>query len=237
MVERRGRSREGAEERRIARAEEKKAKELAEWVPKTELGKKVLAKEITSLDEVFKNNQPILEPEIVDYIMPMEEKMIEFKKTTRVVRAGRKFSFRVTVLVGNKNGFVGVGTAKDNEKWPAVNKATRKAKLNLVRVRRGCGSWECICGTGHSVPFKVEGKNASVKITFLPSPKGTGLVAGDAVKDVLRFAGVTDVWTKVSGATDTRLNFVKAAIDALVKTTKMKVSDDIEKKGNKEVGK
>ncbi len=212
---------------------DKKEEQIANWVPKTELGKKVLAGEITSLEQVLEANQPILEPEIVDYLTELEEKMIEFKKTTRVVRAGRKFSFRIAVLVGDKNGLVGVGTAKDTEKWPAVEKATRKAKLNLVRVRRGCGSWECPCGTGHSVPFKVTGKNASVRVTFSPAPKGTGLVAGDAIKDVLEFAGVKDVWTNVKGATDTRLNFVRAAIDALEKTTKMKASDVIERKAGK----
>ena len=224
-----------SDEERKAKAAETKEKELAAWVPKTLLGKKVLAGEVTSMDEILKSNQPVLEPEIVDYLMPLEEKMIEFKKTTRVVRAGRKFSFRVSVLVGSKNGFVGVGTAKDNEKWPAIKKATRKAKLNLVKVRRGCGSWECTCGIGHSVPFRVTGKTASVKVTFLPAPKGTGLVAGEGAKDVLLFAGVQDVWTKVEGATDTRLNFVKASIDALGKTTKMKVSNAIGKKcGGKE---
>ncbi len=224
-----------SDEERKAKAAETKEKELAAWVPKTLLGKKVLAGEVTSMDEILKGNQPVLEPEIIDYLMPLEEKMVEFKKTTRVVRAGRKFSFRDSVLVGNKNGFVGVGTAKDNEKWPAIKKATRKAKLNLVRVRRGCGSWECTCGIGHSVPFRVTGKTASVKVTFLPAPKGTGLVAGEGAKDVLLFAGVQDVWTKVGGATDTRLNFVKASIDALGKTTKMKVSNAIGKKcGRKE---
>lgn len=232
MEQRRARRKLSPEEME-AKAAEKKQAELAAWTPKTELGKKVLAGEITSIDEIIKNNQAVQESEIIDYLMPLEEKMIEFKKTTRVVRAGRKFSFRIAVLVGNKNGYVGVGTAKDTEKWPAVKKATRKAKLRLVKVRRGCGSWECTCGTGHSVPFKVTGKNASVKVTFLPAPKGTGMVAGEAIKDVLKFAGVTDVWTKVSGATDTRLNFVKAAIKALSQTTKMKVSDEIEKKGEK----
>ncbi len=64
----------------------------------------------------------------------------------------------------------------------------------------------------------------------IPAPRGTGLVAGDAVKDVLMFAGISDVWTKVSGATDTRLNFVKAAIDALSKTTNAKMSDAIARK-------
>jgi len=232
MVERRARRR-MTDEERAQKAKERKEKQLAAWVPKTELGKKVLAGEITSMEDIMKANKPVLEAEIVDYLMPLEEKMVEFKKTTRVVRAGRKFSFRVSVLVGNKNGFVGIGTAKDNEKWPAVQKATRKAKLNLVKVKTGCGSWECTCGEGHSVPFKVNGKNASVRVTFLPAPKGTGLVAGEAIKDVLRFAGVRDVWTKVRGATDTRLNFIKAAINALENTTKMKVSDEIERKSKR----
>jgi len=225
------------EEERQKIAGEKRDAEIASWAPKTELGKKVVAGEITSYDEIVKANLPVLESEIVDYLMPMEEKMIEFKKTARVVRAGRKFSFRVSVLVGNRDGFVGIGTASDVEKWPAMRKAARKAKLNLVKVRRGCGSWECPCGTGHSVPFKVTGKNASVRITFLPAPKGTGLVAGEGAKDVLVFAGIRDVWTKVKGATDTRLNFVKAAIDALAKTNSMKGSDEIERKAGKEAGK
>ena len=129
MAERRRRN-----EDRSSQQEEAKQKALAEWVPKTELGKKVLAGEITSIDEICNSNQPILESEIVDYLVPLEEKVIEFKKTTRVVRAGREFSFRISVLVGNKNGYVGVGTAKDTEKWPAIKKATRKAKLSLVKV-------------------------------------------------------------------------------------------------------
>lgn len=232
MVERRKKR---TKEEQAKSADEKRASDIAKWVPKTELGKQVLAGKITSLEEIWKNNQPVLESEIVDYLMPLEEKIIEFKKTTRVVRAGRKFSFRITVLVGNKNGFVGLGTASDAEKWPAVIKATRKAKLNLTRIRKGCGSWECPCGTGHSIPFKVMGKNASVRITFLPAPKGTGLVAGDAIKDVLVFAGIRDVWTRVKGATDTKLNFVKAAIDALSKTKSMKFSNEVEKKAEREV--
>jgi len=207
-----------------------KERALADWVPKTELGKKVLAGEITDINQIFDKNISILEPAIVDKLLELEEKIVDVKKTTRVVAAGRQFSFRVAVLVGNRNGFVGLGTAKDKEKWPAVRKATRNAKLNLIRVRRGCGSWQCACGRGHSVPFKVTGKNASVRVTFLPGPTGIGLVAGKTIKDVLLFAGITDVWTKVKGATDTKLNFIRAAIDALSNTTKMKASNNISKK-------
>jgi len=203
---------------------------VEEWIPKTELGKKVMAGDITSIDEIFKENKKILEPEIVDRLLELEEMVIDTKKTTRVVRAGRKFSFRVAVLVGNKNGYVGLGTAKDTEKWPAVRKATKNAKLNLVHLGRGCGSWECTCNIQHSVPFKVTGKNAAANVTLLPAPRGVGLVVGDNIKDVLKFAGIEDVWCKVSGATRTKLNFIRATIDALNKTTRMKTSNEIAKK-------
>ncbi len=209
---------------------DEREKRLADWVPKTELGKKVRVGEITSIEEVFKENKPILEPEIADALLQLEENIVDVKKTTRVVRAGRKFSFRVAVLVGNRNGYIGLGTAKDAEKWPAVNKATNNAKLNLVKVGRGCGSWECTCNTQHSVPFKVTGKNAAARVTLLPAPRGVGLVAGDNIKDVLRFAGITDVWCKVTGATSTKLNFIRATINALSKTTEMKASNAIVKK-------
>jgi small subunit ribosomal protein S5 len=160
----------------------------------------------------------------------LEEKLVEFTKTTRVVSAGRQFSFRASVLVGNKNGFVGIGSAKDRERFPAIKKAARRAKLNLVPVHRGCGSWECPCGLPHSVPFKVQGKCASVKVVARPAPKGLGLVVGENIKNVFRFAGISDVWTETRGSSDTTLNFVKAAVDALSKTAKMRLSNDIKKK-------
>jgi len=212
------------------RREEEKQKELQEWVPKTALGKQVINGKIKSLEEILAGSTPILEPQIVDYLENMEEKMISVQKTTRVVRAGRKFSFRVSVLVGNKNGIIGIGTAKDKEKWPAAKKAARNAKLNLVTVKRGCGSWECPCNTQHSVPFKVEGKNASVRVTLFPAPKGIGLVTGDNIKPVMELAGIKDVWSKTRGATDTTLNFARAAIDALKNISNVKLSDEMERK-------
>ena len=68
---------------------------------------------------------------------------------------------------------------------------------------------------------------------MLPAPKGTGLVVGNNIKDVFEFAGITDVWSNTLGSTDTKLNFVSAAIDALGKTTRMKVSNEIAKKEEK----
>lgn len=207
--------------------------ELKNWMPKTELGKKVRNGEITSLEEIFSKNIKILEPEIIDTLVDLDEIMVDFKKTARVVRSGRKFSFRVSMLVGDKNKYIGVGTAKDVERFPAVRKALRQAKLNLVQVKKGCGSWECTCGEEHSVPFQVEGTCASVRVTLIPAPKGIGLVVGDNIKSVLELAGVKDTWSKTKGNTRTKLNFVLAAIDALSKTTKMRASDDFAKKFEK----
>lgn len=209
----------------------RKEKALESWVPRTETGRKVKNGEIGSLEQLFDSNLPIVEPEIIDTLASnLEEEMVEFTKTTRVVRAGRMFSFRASVLVGNENGFVGIGSAKDREKMAALKKATNSAKLNMVRVKRGCGSWECTCGMQHSIPFKVDGRCASVRIKLMPAPKGVGLVVGENIKNVFKFAGISDVWAESRGSTGTKLNFVKAAIEALAKTSKMKMSDQIKKK-------
>lgn len=220
--------------KREGKEREKKKPEELEWIPKTILGKKVKSGEIGTMKEAMESKLPLIEPQIIDYLMPdLEEKMVDFKKTTKVRRSGRQFSFRATVIIGDKNEYIGIGTGKHKEKWPAIRKATRKAKLNLVKVRKGCGSWECTCGTGHSIPFKVTGKEGAVKITIIPAPKGTGLVVGNNIKDVFNFVGIKDVWSRTIGATDTKLNFIRATINALSQTTSMKVSDEIKKKVSK----
>lgn len=203
-----------------------KEKGVEAWVPKTELGKLVKNGVITSLEEVRKQNLRIMEPEIIDVLIPdLMEKQVDLKKTAKVRRAGRKFSFRASVLIGDGNKYIGLGMAKDADRWPAVNKAVRKAKLNIVEVSKGCGSWECRCGANHSVPFKVEGDSASVKVTLIPAPKGTGLVAGNVVKDVLKFAGVRDVWVQTKGNTRSSLDFISATVNALANTRKMRKTE------------
>jgi len=223
-------SRESKEKRAEHRDRERLAG-IEAWQPRTALGKKVKDGTIQSYDEVLALNAKVLEPEIVDVLIPdLQELTVEIRKTTKVTRSGRNFRFRVGVIVGDGNGLVGVGNAKDRERFPAVKKAVKNAKLNLIRIRKGCGSWECVCGLGHTVPFTVEGKAASVKVKLIPAPKGTGLVVGDAIKPVMKFVGIEDVWSSTQGNTGTRLNFVKAAIDALSQTARMKLSKDIERK-------
>ena len=194
---------------------------LESWVPRTRVGKMVVEGKITSLKEIFDRNLPLLEPEIVDYLLPdLKYIRLDVGIVQRVTDAGRRSRFRVVVVVGNEDGFVGVGSGKARQYLEALNKALRNAKLNITPVRRGCGSWECRCGEPHSIPFVVEGKSGSVRVRLKPAPKGTGLVAGDVAKAVLRLAGIKDVWTETFGETRTTINFAKAVLNALKNTYK-----------------
>ena len=94
------------------------------------------------------------------------------------------------------------------------------SKLNVIKVTRGCGSFDCLCEEKHTVPFKVEGKCGSAVVILYPAPQGTGLVIGDECKKILKLAGIKDVYSKTFGQTRTTINLAKACIDALSKTTR-----------------
>jgi len=195
--------------------------DIENWLPTTELGKKVKNGEIKDLNEIFDRNLKIMEPEIVDFfIKEIKEKLMDTTKTSYVRMAGRKYNYRCCVLIGDGSSFLGFGIGKDKDKWTASTKAARLARLNLVRIKKGCGSWECLCGTDHTVPFDVEGKTGSVRIKLSPAPLGTGLVATEIVKPVLEFSGVKDVWSRTTGQTSTKINMIQACIDALKNTYK-----------------
>jgi len=192
---------------------------VEEWMPRTKVGRLVKEGKITSLREIFERNLPLLEPEIVDYLAPeLKHEILDINLVQKVTDAGRVSRFRVVVAVGDFNGFVGVGSGKARQLRFAIDKALVQAKLNITPVRRGCGSWECMCGEPHSVPFTVTGKSGSVEVTLKPAPKGTGLVIGDVGKIVLKFAGIKDVWSSTRGETRTTYNFAKAVYNALKKT-------------------
>jgi len=194
-----------------------------EWVPKTKLGKMVAEEEITTIEEAVASSLPLKEPEIIDVLLPdLEDEVLEISMVQRMTDSGRRVKFRVTAVIGNRDGYVGVGTGKASQVAPAIQKAINDAKLNIFKVNRGCGSWECGCGVGHSVPFKVTGNSGSVRITLVPGPKGLGLVAGDTGKKVLELAGVNDVWTFTTGNTRSTINYAKAMYDALKKTMYVK---------------
>lgn len=194
---------------------------LETWIPRTRVGRLVKEGKITSIDEIFRRNLPILEPEIVDILLPnLEHEVIDVSIVQKMTDAGRITRFRAIVIIGNRDGYVGIGKGKARQFRFAVEKAIKNAKLNIIPVRRGCGSWECTCGEPHSVPFTVRGKSGSVEIILKPAPKGTGLVAGDVAKVVLRLAGIRDVWSFTRGETRTTYNFARATYEALKNTYK-----------------
>ncbi len=192
---------------------------LETWEPRTLVGRMVKEGKITSIDEIFKRNLPILEPEIVDILLPgLEHEVLEVRIVQKMTDAGRITRFRAAVVVGNREGYVGLGKGKARQFRFAIEKAIRNAKLNIIPIRRGCGSWECTCSEPHSVPFTVRGKSGSVEVVLKPAPKGTGLVAGDTAKKILRLAGIQDVWTFTKGETRTSYNFARATYLALRNT-------------------
>lgn len=197
-----------------------------DWVPKTELGRLVAEGKIKSIEEVFAKKQPIKEVEIVDMLLPdLRFEVLSVNFVQRQTDSGEVSQYQVTVAVGNENGYVGVGMGKSRQIGMAIEKAVRNAKLNVIPVRRGCGSWECLCGEPHSIPFRVEGKSGSVRIVLLPAPKGVGLVASDTAKVVLRLAGIKDLWTRSFGETRTTHNMAKSVYEALKMTYKFYTPD------------
>ena len=147
-----------------------------------------------------------------------------FRQTQKKTQEGNKPKFGTFVVVGNENGYVGVGYGKSKETVPAREKAIRQAKLNIIKIRRGCGHWRCGCRTAHTVPFKVSGKCSSVEITLMPAPKGTGLIVEKECQKILRLAGITDVWSRTKGQTRSKLNLLYACFDALQKLIEFKIN-------------
>jgi small subunit ribosomal protein S5 len=197
------------------------------WVPKTELGRRVHAGEITTMTDVVRSGLPLREAQIVDALLPgLHDEVLDVNMVQRMTDSGRRFKFAVTVVVGNGDGFVGLGRAKGKEVGPTIRRAIDRAKLKIIEVYRGCGSWECGCGRAHTVPFLARGRAGSVVVHFKPAPQGVGLAVGDVAKPVLRFAGITDAWGYTDGHTKTTVNYAQAAFRALVQLSQVKLTEE-----------
>ncbi len=197
------------------------------WVPKTELGRRVHSGEITSMSEALRTGLPLREAGIVDQLLPgLHDEVLDVNMVQRMTDSGRRFKFAVTVVVGNGDGFVGLGRAKGKEVGPTIRRAIDRAKLHVVEVLRGCGSWECGCGRSHTVPFLVRGRSGSVIVAFKPAPRGVGLAVGDVAKPILRFAGITDAWGFTEGHTKTTVNYAQAVFRALTTLSELKVPEE-----------
>lgn len=193
-----------------------------EWVPRTSLGKMVLEGRLTSLTEIFNQGYKIQEPEIIDTLIPdLQQEVLDINLVQKQTDAGEKSRFKALVVVGNYDGLFGLGVGKAKQVRAAIQKATIDAKLNIVPVKRGCGSWECGCRDPHSIPFQVVGKCGSVRIQLLPGPRGLGVVAGETAKKIISFVGVKDCWSKSYGSTRTVPSFAYATYDALKNTYKI----------------
>lgn len=218
------------------------------WHPKTTLGRSVKEGTISDVEDLLDSGKKILESTIVDALLPnMTTELLfvgqskgkfgggqkrVFKQTQKKTQEGNKPKFATMAVVGNKDGIVGIGYGKSKETVPGREKAIRKAKLNIIKIRRGCGSWECKCGEPHSIPFQVEGKCSSVEIKLMPAPKGTGLCIESECAKILELAGIKDVWSKTKGQTKTKSNLIKACFAALKELMKVKVPHNFEKDHN-----
>lgn len=136
-----------------------------------------------------------------------ESKLLDLARVTRVSAGGRRFRFRAVVIVGDKNGKVGVGVTKGVDVAQAVEKATRLAKKNLIEVPI----------VKETIPFEVLAKFGAAKVLLKPQRKGRGLVAGGTVRVICNLAGIRNISSKVLGRTSNKLNNALATIKALKK--------------------
>ena len=186
------------------------------WTPRTRLGRQVQAGEIESMEQALATGLPLKEPEIVDQLLPgMEDEVLDINMVQRMTDSGRRVKFRCVVAIGNRDGFLGYAEGRDDQVGSAIQKAIDVAKLNIISVDRGSGSWEDSAGGLNSLTRKAEGKAGSVTVEIMPAPQGLGLAAAPTVRNILELAGVQDAWTRSNGNTRTTVNLAKATYNAL----------------------
>lgn len=210
---------------------------IGSWKPKTDLGREVKEGKIKDIDEILNLKRKILEDSVVDSLLDLKTDLISigqskgkfgggkrraWRQTQKKTKEGNVPKFSTMAAVGDENGHIGIGFGSSKETLPARDKAIRKAKLNIIKIKRACGAYDCACSEPHTIPFEVSGKEGSVKVILIPAPQGTGLVVADQLKKILQLAGVKDVYSKTFGKKRTTFNLVKACMNALEKTNEIK---------------
>jgi len=161
--------------------------------------------EETKKEKKNTNNQTIPQKEQEEEVF--ESKVLEIRRVTRVTAGGKQLRFRAIVVLGNKNGKVGVGVAKGKDVAQAVEKATTKAKKNLITIPI----------VNDTIPHEVYAKYGAAEVLLRPQRKGRGLVAGGTVRVICQLAGVKNISSKILGGTRNKLNNARATIAAFQK--------------------
>jgi len=156
---------------------------------------------------MIKRDIRIREPKIREK-PEFEQKLLDVRRTARMVAGGRRFSFRTVVILGNKKGKVGVGVAKGADVSIAVDKAVKQAKKNLIDV---------VITEDSSILYKIEAKYSAARVMLKPAAKGRGVIAGGTVRAICNLAGIENITAKIIGRTSNKLNNARATIKALEK--------------------
>lgn len=144
-----------------------------------------------------------------------DQKLLDLARVTRVVKGGRRFSFRATIVLGNRKGKVGVGVAKGSDVSDAISKATADAKKNMIMVKR----------SNTTIAYEVKEKFGAARVLIKPAKEGKGVVAGGAMRSVIELAGVKDITAKSLGSSN-KINVAKATLKALARLQAKKSATD-----------
>ena len=198
---------------------------IDKWRPKTNLGRLVQNGKIKSMAQVFESNMRVKEIEIVQKLIPeLQEILVSMKSVQRMTRSGQRNSHKAVVIVGDRNGHIGIGHKSAKEAPDAIRAAARMARLNIRPIR--LGYFGKAFGEPHTVRVKSSGKSGSVKLRILPAAKGTGIKAGPTAKKILELAGIKDCYARSKGQTCTKENTAKALIEALEGSSNYLLEDD-----------
>lgn len=135
-----------------------------------------------------------------------DQQLLDLARVTRVVKGGRRFRFRATMVIGNRKGRVGVGVAKGSDVSQAIQKAVADAKKNMITITL----------SGNTISHEIDHKLASAKVLLKPTKEGRGIIAGGAVRTVVELVGVRDIVAKSYGSSS-KLNVARATVEALSK--------------------
>lgn len=134
-----------------------------------------------------------------------EEKVVQVKRVTKVVKGGKKLSFRAVLVIGNENGNIGVGVGKANDVIGAVKKGVADARKHSIKIP---------LTKYFSIPHPIHGTSGAAKVMLRPSATGSGVIAGGSTRTVLELAGIRNILAKQLGSNNT-LNNARAVMDAL----------------------